>query len=183
MLNKHYLHQDVLPDLQTVFQREGSIQLQHFLEDEWYLKLLDRVKRLHYKQEYYPQYSSFSLAPFSEKRFLEPIHEFACKLLGASFQLRTAQAHCFQHRDYTLLHDELQEEEGISVFVELTPRWSVGYGGFTSFIHDNQEMLRILPLGNTLTMVRTYPDMKRFVKYVNHRAERQKRYFLEFKYP
>ncbi len=183
MITKEYLHSDVVADLQQVFRREGSLQLHHFLQKEWYVKLLGRVKRLRYEHVYDPLYHSYYTTLFSDKRFLTPLHNFVCNLLGSSFQLREAYAFSFHHKDYTLLHDELQGEDGILVMLDLTSWWNQEAGGFTSFIQQNQELLRVLPAQNTFTMIRTSPEMKRFVKYVNVMADKQRRYFLELRYP
>ncbi|MEK6839336.1 MAG: hypothetical protein AABX72_00170 [Nanoarchaeota archaeon] len=183
MITKEYMDPQIVEDLKQVFQKEGSVQLRNFLDKTWYTKMLDRVKRLRYEHVCEPLYHSYHSTIFSDKRFLLPLHTFACTLMGVSFQPREAYAFSFHHKDYTLLHDEMQEEDGTLVIFDLTPWWNQEAGGFISFIQDNQEALRVLSAQNTFTMIRTTPEMKRFIKYVNVLADKNKRYFLELRYP
>ena len=182
MINKHYLDEEVFSGLKSTFNKEKSIQLRHFLETDFYIRLLDRVKRLHYIHHYDPVRHSYSSTSFNHKKFLLPIHEFVSKLVSQQLKLSSADAFCFQHRDYTLLDDKLHENPGLMVLVELTPRWSDSFCGYTSFVKNNQEVLRILPHADSLAIIATNSDMKRFVKYINNTADRSRRYFLELHY-
>ena len=61
--------------------------------------------------------------------------------------------------------------------------YSKHFGKFyTSFIKDNEEILRFTSLKNSINIIKTDNKMKSFVKYVNHKSHGRKRYFLELKF-
>ena len=84
----------------------------------------------------------------------------------------------FGHRNYTLMSDE-KTTPGYLVQLDFTQLWEDSYGGFTSFVKNNEEVLRINPMQNSLTVVKIDEDTKYFTKYVNHKAGDKRRFIVE----
>ena len=82
------------------------------------------------------------------------------------------------HGDYSLLHDKLKEPPGYDVILELTPRWDARACGHHSYVTDGKELVRVVPGANTLTIVHRPAGVRRFIKYVNHHAGKDRRLFL-----
>ncbi len=104
------------------------------------------------------------------------------KLLSKKLKLVSSKAFCFKHGDYTLLSDKSKSDKGLIVVYELTEFWDDIAGGFHSFISDKEELLRLSPVFNSLTIILNNKSMKSFIKYVNHYSKNNKRIFIEFRY-
>lgn len=181
-LNKTYLEKKAQENIRKLFNQEGSIQLRAFFGHQSYLRLLDTIKRKKFKRFYKSNLYAYHAVSIHEKESADLLAYFFYSLFKKKPTLVSARAYSFQHGDYTLLHDATAETPGILFLIELTPHWESTYGGYHSFIQKNKELLRIYPVGNTLTLIRTQKDTRSFIKYINHTARPHKRSFILYRY-
>lgn len=178
MINKVYIKEQTIEKIKKVLKKEGCIQLQNFFREKYYKVLYNKNIKL--KKVYIPNLCSYSFSEFKDKKFLKQISNFLSNFYR--LKLKGSKILYFKHEDYTLLNDKTNEEEGITIIIELTNNWNNEYGGYTLFTKNNKEVLRINPIKNSLTIIKTNKEMKSFVKYVNHKAKNNKRIFVELKY-
>lgn len=178
MINTAYVNEELIEQIKELLEQEGIVQLNEFLDE----KVLNDVKKKReqrkLKRVYNPLSASYSWIDWAEN--VEDITAFIEKIVGR-VKVRSVKLICFKHKDYTLINDKQSEEEGYTIIVELTDGWNKESGGFTSFIKNNEEMQRIYPIPNSLSLIKTNKELKSFVKYINHKAGNEKRIFLEIK--
>lgn len=82
----------------------------------------------------------------------------------------------WQHGSYTLAHDTDMEAADFALdsmlFIDCGSDWSFGNGGYTSYIAkgEDEELLSVTPLGNSLALVYRDKGTTRFVKHLNHKV-------------
>ena len=172
-INKKYLDKNTLKAAALQFAQHNHIQLLDFLNSTE----LQSIKIKDTRKNLVPDKFSFSSSPLPQQlRFLQS-EEFRVLLsFITQQQLSTKEIslRLFEHRDYTLLYDNLKQN-GILSLLDLTP-WKDEWGGYTSFVAD-AEVFRLIPQKNSLFIVH-HGGLKHFVKYVNHHAK-GKRVFVE----
>ena len=171
MINKIYNNNQTVEKIREILDPGKSIQLQNILELESFKKL--KLEKVKLKKEYKPELHSYCSKEYSNKE----LNEFLIKLLNKD--IKSSELFIFRHRDYTLLNDNLNEKEGFKAILELTENWNNEANGYTSFIKDNKEIFRIIPITNSLTIIKTDKQMKSFIKYINNKAKNNNRHFLE----
>lgn len=173
MINKVYFNKDSLNKIKQIINSEGSIQLYDFLEENAFNKLFSDLKKTKFKKYFIPKLGSYSYSNFNSKIF----SEFLTNLLRV--KIKNCIIYSFKHRDYTLMSDSKFENNGFKVVFEITDNWNQEAGGYHSFIKNSEEVFRLNFIRNSLTIIKTDNKMKSFVKYVNNKAGKNKRYFVE----
>ncbi|KAJ2716678.1 putative component of NuA3 histone acetyltransferase complex [Coemansia spiralis] len=100
-------------------------------------------------------------------RFLEKLTTLDAA--SASQQLRR-----FERGHYTLINDQALEPDGLDATLSLLAPdidWDEAWGGATHYIADKNELLRIQPAANSLSLVLRDEGTLRFVKHVSHAAQ------------
>lgn len=180
MINNTYLNDEALEQIKTVLNKEGVITLYGFLANDYYSKLLTKLKQFKFQNNYDPPRFSYKSFKLEDNKLKPSLSLFIAKILNLNLQIDSDIIFCFEHRDYTLMNDSSSEIDGIKIILELTPNWDESSGGYTSFIKNKEEVFRLYPIKNSLTIIKTKNEFKSFVKYVNHFSGKNKRYFLEF---
>ncbi len=178
MLNKYYYNEKVRDFIKKELEREESILLQNFLGEDLLKKVVRELNQRKFKRIYKPLSASYEFFEWDKKFPVEGIKEFLESVLKKKYGIRSKTMYCFEHKDYLLLKDEKFEQEGIKVILDLTSDWNKEANGYHAFVENNEEKVRISPLMNSLSIVKTNAKMKSLIKYVNHNAK-AKRYFLE----
>ena len=155
MINSQYLSSEVLNNITSYLKKSSSIQLQEILTQEIYQKLLNNLSKLKLKREYIPNSHSYSSLEFKDNELISLLTEFISKLLNKKVKLISSKLYSFAHKDYTLLQDDISEEKGITAILELTPDWNLESNGYTSFMIKDEELIRINPSHNTLSIIKT----------------------------
>ncbi len=158
------------------------IQLRDALRPAIWKKWWATLRHTPWEKKYIPDLFSYSVAPipedmqqfFQSPSFLERLS----RITGQAIKKVHLQLLAFAHQDYTLLHDELQQPQGILFFLELTQHWKPSWGGYTSFVHNEEELIRLYPVPNSLTIIHQEKNVHYFVKYVNYYAGNNTRIFL-----
>ncbi|KAJ2583251.1 putative component of NuA3 histone acetyltransferase complex [Coemansia sp. RSA 1836] len=192
-ISADYLGQKTQDQIQDSFLNQSSVELRQFLVPAIFDKVIEEFSRLsaddlvllgppHLRR--YLQATTITAATEST-RVLYALMEF---LRSASFaRLITAltsidvtavsqQLRRFDRGHYTLIHDQVPEPFGLDVTLSLQPKeqhieWDGDlWGGATHYIADKDELLRITPESNSLSLVLRDEGTLRFVKYLNHMA-------------
>ncbi len=190
-INPAYLLKHVLTDAGAQFAREGSIQLRQFLIPDVARRLsaaLSRAtSRAHVIPDQYRCHEPNTLPRLARElqRVLAKTHEIrsiVSTIVQKPVRFRDACVCVYAHGDYTLLHDKNREPPGYDIILDLTPRWDPRSCGYHSYVKDGDELVRVEPSFNTLTIVRRPASVRRFVKYVNHHAGKDKRIVIEARF-
>ncbi|KAJ2016247.1 putative component of NuA3 histone acetyltransferase complex [Coemansia sp. S85] len=182
-VNPEYLSEKSQDRIQDMFLDQSSVQLQQFIAPDVYAQIL---------AESDPWSTATLLGPPHLRRYLEATPAPASKLSALLAFLRSSsfarllakltsidtvaaaqQLRRFEHGHYTLIHDEVQEPFGLDVTLSLQPtktEWEDSWGGATHYIADKDELLRITPEANSLSLVLRDEGTLRFVKFLNHMA-------------
>ncbi|XP_005095916.1 prolyl 3-hydroxylase OGFOD1 [Aplysia californica] len=84
----------------------------------------------------------------------------------------------WEHGCYTLAHDTDSEAFDFALdsmlYIDCGKEWSFENGGYTSYIAkgEDDELLSVGPVGNSLALVYRDKDTMRFVKHLNHRVSK-----------
>lgn len=158
------------------------LQLRNALRPAIWKKWWAELHHAPWKKECIPDLFSYSTTPVSQD-----METFFCSslfrdrlflLTGKKVNQLHVQLLAFSHGDYLLLHDTLKQPSGTIFFLELTQKWQHLWGGFTSFVKQ-QELIRLYPVPNSLTIFQQENNVNYFVKYVNFYAKNNKRIVLQ----
>ncbi|MBI2666378.1 hypothetical protein HYX13_02085 [Candidatus Woesearchaeota archaeon] len=192
MINKAYLDGESLLKIQNTFKTEGSALLFNFFDEETLLEIKKTLSSLPFKEE--KEVLKHNYAKCSPKLILKNIPlknifqskeflGFLSFVLNKKISSLSFSAYSFTWKDYTLLHDEVQEKPGVDIILDLAAvhheNWNEAWGGVITYLDGSGEFRKLPVRKNVLALVeRKTPEEQRFVQYVNHYAEGKKRYFL-----
>lgn len=188
-----YLQDSTIAQLRRSFQEQPHLQhlqLRDFLAQHEAATIIYHLKKAASTRTSIPDRHAFQhitltkeLQPFltflASAYFKEYLQQITCLPLAGLSEIHLLR---FGTEDYTLLHDNDIRRNAIVITFEFTALWDSTFGGYDSYIVGVEEPLLIYPLMNTATIVRTTKQTQQFTKYVNHRAEGHKRYFVRVTY-
>lgn len=188
-INPLYLLPETISQVEKTFYSHKnikSIQLGQFLlanKAEILEKSLEKSK---WEHAYVPHMYSYSIVTsgniFKEFFALLNTHGFKT-LIGTMIkkQIKNINPHAlsFGHKDYTLLHDTIDEKEHILCTFDFTKEWSENAGGQMIFTHQDSEPMIFQPTFNAMNIVSVTKDVHMFVKYVNSNAAKKKMFLIE----
>jgi len=168
------------------FVQESSIELHEFLRRDKYETLLKELSEQKWSligppnKVHYSRLESLTgdsvIAEFQKFLLSSEFSGFIASITGLTLNTVYAETRRFQHRDYTLGHDQDPEIErsGLDVTFCCVPsrsKWTTTMGGSTHYLvaNENEELVTVFPRENALSLVyRTGGGIVRFVKYLNH---------------
>jgi len=158
MINPIYKNAAIMKQMQDYFKKSKVIKLNNFFQNPKSV-----VNNIKFKRKYLPieySYEESNVIKINKKELTNFLSSFF-KINKITISLKT-----YSHEDYSLLND-LPQRNKAEFIIDLTKKWNKNAGGYTSFIQNNKEILRIYPEHNTLTLINTKNSTKSFVKYVN----------------
>ncbi len=180
-----YLNYDNLINIKNRFNQNTpkSIKLDAFLKIDKYLILKNEITNLKFKRDYTPDSHSYSHSvignKFNNLIISKEFKTFISFIIGKSIKKFDVNSILLKHKDYTLLSDE-KIEPYFEINFFFTEKWDEEFGGYFSYIND-EELIRILPSGNSLTLV--YLDgIKSFIKYININSNGNKNYLVSLNF-
>lgn len=183
MINKYYLEN--LEKIRVSFHEKKdfpSMVLFDFFDKPKYLHVKKQLEKISLKREKKPLFHSYAYGRLSQelqKIFSSPeITNFIREVIGNKLNLLKARIYFFSARDYTLLNDSHKEKAGIDILFEFTEKWDPSWGGQITFVNGTGDALKLPIQKNSLMIIRRQGNIQRFVKYVNHNAERKRRVFV-----
>ena len=178
-INKAYLEQETMDKIRQKLQRGEfpSVSLTDFFTG--YGRIKQDLPRLYFVEERKLTSHSYGYAvvpPSLQKLFRsQEFKHFLAQVLEKEVINTTALAYRFGWKDYTILHDEQQEEPGIDLIIDFTDEWDERAGGKIRYKDQEGNFISLPVGGNILMIVRREKGVQRFVQYVNHYAEKRKR--------
>ena len=184
-LNDDYLEIENLEQIKKVLSENTpkSIKLEDFFKKENYELLKNEIRNLKYKRKYFPDKLSFSVADLGKnfKKLFdsEEFKLFLGFIIGKNIKNYMLNSKMLKHKDYTLLSDEKDPiQSGLMITFFFNYLWKEEYGGYFSYISENEEVLRIFPKENSVTIVSIDQNIDGFIKYINVNSFKKKIYFV-----
>lgn len=181
MINSFYLNEDITKQINNTLDKEGIVRLDDFFEGKSYNSIFRDVSKLKFIKSDFPNKFSYSyskipkniLQLFFDDSFLSFIEKISGRKLSIDLSLRK-----FEHRNYTLLHDELKKDKGLIFMLFFTDNWKDEFGGMKIF-ELKKEKIIVSPKQNSFFLVNLKQETRSFVKYVNNLAKKNFYYVIE----
>ncbi len=191
-INNNYLNPQTIVTIKQSFQNNNpkSIQLNHFLIEYKFKKLQKSILKSKFELNYKPDCCSF----YKTKKTNKSVNDFIKFIQSNEFsslisfiynkktKFKSFEVIRFEHGNYTLLHDEINDPKQLRLIFDFTNYWSDKSGGYNSYIYDSEEILRINPTRNSLSLIDLNGKIKSFVKYVNNKSKNNQAIFLIAKF-
>lgn len=181
-ISKDYLDYNNLVNIKKIFLSNNpkSIKLDGFFKEDKYKFLQKEIHNLKFKKEYKPLSHSFSRSELGSKfkKLIqsEEFKTFISFITETEFNQFTSNSFMLAHKDYSLLKDDFNKN-----FLEANfffTNWKEEFGGYLSYFKD-EELLRITPFENSLTLVYVENGLQNFVKYLNVNSAGKRDYFVK----
>lgn len=184
-IDPQYLHQHILQAVKQAYQDNAfqSIQLRQFLHPRQFALLRANVRQAGLQQELVPDMHSFHRIQYrlAMHQFVNafrslPFQQLLSFITGKRVSCTSIDWLSFGHREYTLLHDQLQQKKGVYLMLDFESL-DQSAGGFTSIVQSKkgEELGRIIPVENSATLFCLPKDTRYFTKYVNYTVRMKRR--------
>ena len=185
MINSSYLNEGNIEKIRGLFYSDTefpSIKLQNFLDKDSYRKIAKDVPNFRYKKKILPMQCSYSAAkaPKILEDFLNSklLKNFISKIIGAKAKKISGNLCSFGWKDYTLLHDKKVENPGFDLIIDFTEYWDEKADGRLIYTDGRGNYNYIHSSPNTLIVAHRRQNIQKFVQYINHYANKDKRYLF-----
>ncbi len=187
-VNPQYLSTETIKQVEQAFHTATipSVQLANFLLPEKAAAVKKAIEKIKLNYEYIPHMHSYHTAA-AEK----PLADFYAflnspgfkTLLGTMLRKEIKTVHpqlvVYEHKDYTLLHDTIEQRAATVLFFDFTKDWNDAAGGKTVFISPNSDPLIFPRMFNAICVAALVTDVHYFLKYVNGVAGKNKVYLVK----
>ena len=183
-MNNTYAGKDVSAELTSAFRKKGVLRLDQFLAGEDYLRFAQQLWNLKGTLTHRPdQYSYIALSSaLAQQLFASSTFKtFLSSVVGKKITRIAHSTQIFGWKNYTLVHDDHAGTERLAFFFCIAGTWDTSWGGTVTYLTGNGEGQSLLfpPQGNCLCIVQQRKDMHSFIKYVNHRAGKERFIIIE----
>ena len=175
-INEIYLNKEIIKQVRENFrQSEEIIVLTEFLKKRECEKIKKRARKLSGEKIIIPdKFSYFKICDkevneiFNSDEFLK----FISGIITKGVKVKETSIRKFGHRDYTLLHDDSNTQEGYEFFFFISDNWSHSFGGCKVYVdtQGKKDSLIFIPENNKFCLIKC-KNRRGFMKYVNHLAE------------
>ena len=160
--------------IKKTFEEEGAVTLFNFLKENEFTKLQKTIRSLQFKQSKNILTHSFSSTEFKlDKEIIAFIERIIEQKISENMTVQQ-----FKHKDYMILHDDIKQTESIDIIFNVSS-WSEEFGGQVIYTDGTGDYTQLPVEPSSLTIIRKLTQVNRFVKYVNNKAQNDKRIFLE----
>lgn len=177
-INPVYLSAEVMQQMKAAFSQQRVLRLDNFftVETHKHLRSLGKKKG---KEVYVPHQYRYMALP-SAAEIAASCSSFIEKITGKRMKTRQMSVRSFGHRDFTLLHDDVESKKRLVFFYTIADLWDVEAGGQHVFTHNDESTpLVFAPQDNSLVIMEVPEGMRDFVKYVNHKAGKDRLLIFE----
>lgn len=185
MINQLYLQKQTQEKINGEFRTPAefpSVLLFQFFKKEFYLKLREQIARSHFTRSRERLTHSYSVAEcpaLLTKFFKESVfRQFISTIVGKPVQEAKARLYSFTWKDYTILSDAALEEPGLGLILDFTAEWNEKAGGAIVYKDEQGNFISIPIAPNLLALVERKAGVQKYVQYINHYAQKQKRYLV-----
>lgn len=195
LVNPSYLSEQGKKKILRVLRREASIELQQFLKEAVYQKLMDSLNDASWEENpvgppfvrrYHLINNEKTVSSQLPQSFHQFIHSFFTSTAFTAYLSEitryeisslSSEVRQFLPGDYTLIHDQALDHEGLDVLLSCIEgeSWNNEWQGGTHYVANEEELLTLWPKRNTLSIVVRDEGTMRFVKYVNREAKYPRR--------
>ncbi len=178
-INPIYLQkevQDYLIKAYNLNKEFPHLMLEEICTKESLREFQHKIKQLKFKQKKIITQSKYKT--LISPNLILPLQELNPIIKKITGKIITTEIEVLQlsHKEYTLLHDKKEKEKGYTIMIDVTPMWDSSWGGTIIYKKEN-DYYTIPPKPNSLTIVNNQ-NMQSFIKYINHKAEKNKLYLL-----
>jgi len=145
-LNQEY-SVDVVKEMAAFFQEAGTVNVMQILTEQ----AIKEFDNLEWEKNYKPLEYSYSVAKPPEFTQSDEFKKLIEGIIGP-VDITLLECRKFESGDYTVLTDDLPEGTGFLFSLDLT-QLDEEWGGYTSFVQDNEEVVRQVPIQNTLFLI------------------------------
>ncbi|MBI4150278.1 hypothetical protein HY488_02645 [Candidatus Woesearchaeota archaeon] len=187
-LNTDYLHATALQHIAHAYQQNKalpSVQLHAFLNvNKFHMLQHDAIRAQKILCSVPDMFVYHKVKPcgvmLSFERALrsQAFAQLLSFITGRKVACANIEWQSFKHRHYTILHDKLKQERGIYLLFDLTSLWGAAWGGYTYIVNEGEELARLAPQANAVTLFTLAGKVQHFTKYVNYRAGKNRRVVL-----
>eukprot|EP01135_Chromosphaera_perkinsii_P005502 Nk52_evm51s352 gene=Nk52_evmTU51s352 len=185
LVNGCYSRDSVMKNIQDKFLEDSSIELKSFFDKEFIANITSELKHrsLVWEREGPANkkwFSKLNVSSLQKDSYLKTLLEFSCSedfqnilnsMTGLSLSQLSVEIQKFDHGDYTLLYDGQHAGEGADIFLYLDcEEWGEAFGGTVRYVSDNEELMRICPDKNSLSIVFRDGETSFYTKYISHIA-------------
>lgn len=182
-VNPQYLTTETIKQVEQAFHAAAipSVQLGSFLLPEKAAAVRKAIEKIKTTHEYIPHMHSYHTTDAQK-----PLADFYAFLNSSGFktllgtmlrkEIKTVhpQLLVYEHKDYTLLHDTIEERAETVLFFDFTKDWNDEAGGKTIFVNPNTDPLLFSRMFNAICVAALLSDVHYFLKYVNGVAGKNK---------
>jgi Rps23 Pro-64 3,4-dihydroxylase Tpa1-like proline 4-hydroxylase len=185
-INETYFNEDNRAKIVESFAENSSIELVDFIRKDKLVQLAAELKQTKWKtvgpanrRHYGAWEGQGSLIQGINKVFQsQEMAKFLTQLTQHEILKQNVKTRKFDNNCYTLVHDASADVAGLDVALcLLVPKqddvpvgWNVSHGGIFVYMSEDEELLSVFPVHNSLSIVLREPTVMQFVKFVNHRA-------------
>jgi hypothetical protein len=186
MINPIYTKPKTIAQLQHLFQENKqlpSIQLHNFFTTEEYSHINSVISTARFTHTQKPLLYSYSTTKTQKEiiPYLKEIKKISQQIIQhklIKINIQIPQIIQLGHKDYTLLNDKNLQPQGYDIIFDLTDNWQPEFGGNLTYTNSNNQSFTITSKPNTLTIVERSDLFQKYIEYINHYAQKNKRYIL-----
>ncbi len=182
-ISEVYKQKEVLEAMRENMQHEGVLQLGNFLNEEENKTLIKQILKESFILDYKALEHSRNTLPLSKitnyevlsffeffrsKNFIEYIED----IVESELQIETFKICLYRHKDFILLHDKQERSDSLDIIFDLTQTWNEAAGGILTYVNQEEEIFYLSPAYNSLTILFRNEEYMRYLKYINHLAEK-----------
>lgn len=185
IINPYYAKKETISQLKKAFQQHKNIpeiQLQQFFTDIVYAQLQHEIHLLLWQSLEKPLYSHYASAEVSQviKTIIsnQNLLNLLIKIIDKKISIQDIKAYQLSWKNYSLLHDKLQENTGFDLIIDFTEAWSEQAGGNIIYTNGINQSVTITPAKNAITLIERKKSVQKFFQYCNHYSKGRERKFI-----
>jgi len=160
---------DVLNQANAVLKKENIVELKQIFVSGSLSVIRTEILSLKTKKEYHPLKHSWNVFEGAElDHILDSVGIIPALSAGFKMKHPKAKLYILRDGDYSLLHDDVSEENGTVAFLDISDQWNNNWGGYLGI---EQEKFELEP--NSILITNLF-GQRFFFKRINHHANADK---------
>ncbi|KAL0485386.1 prolyl 3-hydroxylase [Acrasis kona] len=188
-ISESYFQEDNLNKIIKLFARNSSINLVDFLRKDKLKQITEELtrqvgiggfktvgpaNRRHYGKWTESENESNVISQLTHLFRSKEFAEFLGQVTKYDILKQNVKCRRFANNDYTLAHDISKDQVRLDVVLTVLDNKVVSsdpsHGGAIVYMNEDEELLSVLPVDNSLSIVMRDVGVMQFVKFVNHKA-------------
>ncbi|CAG8433426.1 1773_t:CDS:2 [Diversispora eburnea] len=190
LVNPIYLTKQGKKKILKVLRREASIELQQFLKEEVYQKLMDSLNNAKWEENPIgpPFIRRYHLINNEKTVVSQSFHQFIYNFFTSTIftaylseitryeiSSLSSEIRQFLPGNYTMIHDQALDHEGLDIVLYCIEdeNWNPEWQGGTHYVANEEELLTLWPKRNTLSIVvrDEVPPPARYKYFISRRGD------------